>query len=202
MVALIALSVLGSAQAGSGRLAGGITGASGVAPVEPAWTPDQARPAGVGCVGASALWITGGYDYAAPDGKVLRAPDPVRWGGSGLLCPTSSGGLSGGAGVTYGRQWGGALYVTTHATAGLSGYSKEGDGRQAYFAVAPYLEPVLAIGLAVPPGMSVEAGPYAVIAPPVFQAWRDGIATGSFVGHIGLRVSLWAGAASPTIPWR
>lgn len=199
----LALLMLTPAEAGSGRFAAGISGASGIAPIEPVWSRAEPYSAAVGCMGVAGFWITGGHDFAGKEGQVLRTPDTVRWGGTAQVCPTGSGALSGGLGLTYGRQWGGSLYVTTHATAGLSGYLKDGPGPAGYAAVAPYLKPVLAVGLAVPPGLSVEVGPYAYIAPPLLQVMLDGpVAGGAFVGHLGLEISLWAGVAAPVVAWR
>ncbi|MEQ1569348.1 MAG: hypothetical protein ABMA64_27170 [Myxococcota bacterium] len=65
-----------------------------------------------------------------------------------------------------------------------------------YAAVAPFVKPALAIGLAVPPGMSFELGPYAVLAPPLVQSGEPGRA-GAFYGHAGVELSVLVGSASP-----
>lgn len=199
---LLALAVTPSADAASGRVVAGITGSTGISPIEPTWSRARPASAAVGCVGLTGWWVTGGHEYAGPRGEVLRTSDDVRWGLASTLCPTASGGISGGGGASYGRQWGGQLYVTTNLTVGVSAYTKDGAGPRRYSALAPYAKPTLAVGLALPPGMSVEAGPYAWIAPPLLQAATNERPAGMFVGHVGLEATVLIGAASPQVPWR
>ncbi|MEQ1503184.1 MAG: hypothetical protein ABMB14_13185 [Myxococcota bacterium] len=190
----------------SGRVAVGVSGASGLSPVEPSWAPAGARPAAVGCVGAVGWWVTGGHDYAGPRGEVLRTSDDTRWGLVADLCPTSSvggsGGTSGGGMGAYGRQWGGQLYLAATLAAGVSAYGKSGPAGQTYAAFGPVAKPALALGLALPPGLSIEAGPYAWIAPPLLQGAGLARPRGAFVGHVGLEATFLVGAASPQAPWR
>lgn len=198
----LALAATSPAEAASGRLALGVSGATGISPVEPTWSQRGPGSAAVGCVGLAGWWITGGHDYAGSRGEVLRTSDDTRWGLAGSLCPTSSGALSGGAGVSYGRQWGGQLYVTSNLTAGLSAYGKDGPGATDYTAFAPYAKPELALGLALPPGMSVEVGPYLWVAPPLLQLASETRPLGMYVGHVGLEITVLAGSTSPQVPWR
>jgi len=107
--------------------------------------------------------------------------------------------VSGGGGLAYKRQWGSRLYLTTHATAGFSAYHTRGPESSDYIALGLLLKPQAAIGLALPRGITVEAGPAAWIAPPLFQAYRGVRPNGGlFTGHIGLEVTVLAGNASPT----
>ena len=199
---LLALAVTSPAAAGSGRVAVGVSGASGISPIEPTWSRSGPVSAAVGCVGVTGWWITGGHEYAGSRGQVLRTPDDTRLGIASSICPTSSGGLSGGLGAAYGRQWGGALYVTTNIAAGVSAYAKDGPGATDYTAFAPYAKPELAVGFALPPGLSVEAGPYLWVAPPLLQLASEERPLGMYVGHFGLEITVLVGAASPQVPWR
>jgi hypothetical protein len=200
LVMLGAMLWTSDALAGSGRVALGLSGTSGINPIEPTWQRPMAGPSAIGCLGFDGWWLTGGHTYAGPRGEVRRTPDDERWGINTQVCPTSGGGAGMGIGGTYGRQWGGALYVTLHNTAGISFFGKQGPKDNGYMAIAPYVKPELAMGLSVPPGMSVEVGPYAWIAPPLVQAAREAPA-GMYVGHFGLEVSVLLGAASPQKPW-
>jgi hypothetical protein len=103
-------------------------------------------------------------------------------------------------GASYGRQWGGQLYVTAHSTAGVSAFAKA-TAEHEYQAYAPYAKPELAVGFVAPPGMSFEVGPYALIAPPVVQH-ADVPTVGAFVGHLGFELNVLIGAGSPQVPWR
>jgi hypothetical protein len=117
------------------------------------------------------------------------------------------------AGLGFGRQWGGALYLAATSTVGLSAFTKShascpGNLDECYVAevhhytaAGPYWKPELALGLVLPPGLSVEVGPYAVLAPPLAQ-WADLPPVGSWVGHAGLELSVLTGSGGPRSPWR
>lgn len=199
-VATMLLAMWAPEALASGRVAVGMSGTTGINPIEPTWRREVAGASAVGCLGVDGWWLTGGHAYAGPRGEVRRSPDEERWGLTGQLCPTSAGGTGAGLGVAYGRQWGGSLYVTAHNTAGLSVFAKEGPEDGDYLAIAPYIKPMLALGVALPPGLSVEAGPYAWIAPPLLQTAKDAPA-GMFIGHFGLQATLLLGAGSPQVPW-
>lgn len=197
---VLAALAAGPALAGSGHLALGLTSASGWAPVEPSW--EGRATSAVGCVGLAGWWITGGHDHAGPRGEVLRTADPVRWGASGSLCPTSGGGWLGALGVGYGQQYGSAIYVTPSITAGLAAFGKRSPHGDAYGSMSPYVQPRLAVGLALPPGVSAEFGPYLMFAPTLLRGIHGDRPAGMFVGHAGLELTVLAGAASPDRPWR
>src|SRR5262245_35092506 len=119
-VATILLAVWSPEALASGRAAIGLSGTSGINPIEPTWRHKVAQASAVGCMGFAGWWLTGGHTYAGPRGEVRRTPDEERWGVSAQMCPTSGGGSNAGLGASYGRQWGGSLYVSAHNTAGLS----------------------------------------------------------------------------------
>ena len=200
-VATMLLAMWAPDALASGRTVVGLSGTTGVNPIEPTWRREIAAASAIGCIGADIWSLSGGHTYAGPRGEVLRSPDDSRWGLTGQLCPTSAGGTGAGIGAAYGRQWGGSLYVTVHNTAGLSLFAKEGPGDRRYLALAPYIRPAIALGVALPPGLSVEVGPYAWIAPPLLQAANEAPA-GMFVGHFGLQATLLLGAGSPQVPWK
>jgi hypothetical protein len=200
---ILASALVGTAEAGSGRLSLGLNTATGFSPAEPSWRDGQwSTAAAVGCGGLTGWWITGGHEYAGPRGEVLRTPDEVRWGAVAKACPTTGGGAVGAAGVGYGRQWGGAMYASTQMVAGVATFVKEGPNDWHYAAFAPYLEPKLAFGVGLPPGVSIEVGPYAMITPPLLRSIRGELPHGTYLGHVGVELTLLAGAASPQAPWR
>lgn len=197
MLLLVATTAFGD----SGRLAVGVQTGTGFNPVEPVWTAGDVAPASaVVCGGVAGWWVTGGHDYAGPRGEVLRTDDDQRWGFALTGCPTTRGGTQGTLGAGYGRQWGGRVYFTATSTVGVSVFAKSADDHH-YTAFAPFAKPAFAMGLAIPPGMSVEVGPYAVIAPPLWSV-ADVAPTGAFWGHVGVELTVLAGAASPQVPWR
>jgi hypothetical protein len=198
--ALLVATASTDASANSGRLAVGLTSASGYSPVEPGW--QGAAASAVGCVGVAGWWITGGHDYAGSRGQVLRTPDDLRWGASADLCPTASGGWLGAVGVGYGQQHGGAVYATPSVTVGVAGFAKRGPHGAAYGSLSPYVEPKLALGVALPPGVSLEVGPYLMLAPSLVRAIHGQRPEGMFVGQAGFELTVLVGAASPERPWR
>ncbi len=198
--AVVFAGLLFAPEAHAGRFAVGMLGASGVSPITPSW--QRVGPAGVACGGLVGWHLTGGHDYAGDHGKVMHTADEQRWGVLGQLCSTAGGGAASALGIAYGRQWGGPLYATTHLAVGLSAYQKAGPEPSAYAAYGPFAKPELALGLALPPGISGELGAYAVLAPPLVHHLQGSIPQGVFAGHVGLELTLLVGAASPARPWR
>jgi len=196
----LALLLASSAQAmppvGSGRLAVGVGGAVGVAPIDATWN-GEAVPRSLGCASGTGWWLYGGHTYAGQRGEVKRADDTWRIGGEGAVCPLSGGGQSGGVGFGLGRQWGGHIYLTSYAHVGVSAYTKEGPGGDRYSAFAPYVSPTLALGLTLMPGFTVEAGPYFWFAPPVLQVVEGRAPSGLYLGHGGLEATVMFGNGSP-----
>jgi len=200
MLAIALLSTLAPAHAmppvGSGRLALGVSGSAGVAPMDASWDgPASARS--VGCATGSGWWMYGGHNYAGQRGEVLRAADTWRIGGEASVCPLTGGGQSGGAAFGLGRQWGGHIYLTSYSHVGISAYTKAGPGGDRYSAFAPYVSPSVALGLSLMPGFTVEVGPYLWFAPPVLQVVEGRAPSGLFLGHGGLEATVLLGNASP-----
>jgi hypothetical protein len=208
--ALVALSLLLSggcaARAGpTGHVAAGVSTASGFSPSEPTWAPRGPRgssAAAVGCLGVTGWWITGGRDFVGGAGRVDRSPDDRRWGASATVCPTTGGALLGTAGVAYGQQYGSTLYASPMIAAGIAGLRKGGPDDARFRSFTPFVEPKLAFGLALPPGVSLEAGPYLMLAPMLARVVRGEAPRGVFWGQVGFELTVLAGAGSPVRPWR
>ncbi len=193
---LVASHAFAMPSVGSGRLAVGVSGSVGVAPLTPSW--DRAiGPAGVGCATGSGWWLFGGHTYAGQRGEVKRADDTWRIGGEGSACPLSGGAQSGGLAFGLGRQWGGHVYLTSYAHVGVSAYTERGPGSDTYTAFAPYVSPTVALGATLMPGFTVEVGPYAWFAPPVVQYVQGRRPDGLFIGHAGLEATVMFGNGSP-----
>ena len=124
-------------------------------------------------------------------------PSWQRVGPAGVAC----GGLVGWH-LTGGHDYAGDHGKVMHLAVGLSAYQKAGPEPSAYAAYGPFAKPELALGLALPPGISGELGAYAVLAPPLVHHLQGSIPQGVFAGHVGLELTLLVGAASPTRPWR
>lgn len=202
---LVLLAGAATARAQPGHVTGGLSAASGFSPSEPTWEPkgsNGSSAAAVGCLGLAGWWITGGKPYIVGRDEVRRSPDDQRWGARATVCPTSGGALLGSVGVGYGRQYGSTLYASPMLSAGVAGFSKRGPAGARQDAFTPFIEPKFAFGLALPPGVSLEAGPYLMFAPMLARVAEGPRPRGVFVGQIGFELTVLAGAGSPVRPWR